>query len=141
MFSHRLIHHGRKNLQGPQAELRRMLPGHRGVHASVSRQPRTAKSIPRSEGDGMILTGDEIRRNLNSNILIDPFDERQLNPNSYNLTLARRDSYLRRNRAGHAEAESHSPHDHSAGRLGVESQSALFGADGRTHRNTQSSCQ
>jgi dCTP deaminase len=35
----------------------------------------------------MILTGDEIRRNLNTNILIDPFDERQLNPNSYNLTL------------------------------------------------------
>lgn len=35
----------------------------------------------------MILTGEEIRRQLGSNIVIDPFDARQLNPNSYNLTL------------------------------------------------------
>lgn len=35
----------------------------------------------------MILTGDEIRKNLGTNIFIDPFDEQRLNPNSYNLTL------------------------------------------------------
>ena len=35
----------------------------------------------------MILTGDEIRKNLGTNILIDPFCEEYLNPNSYNLTL------------------------------------------------------
>src|SRR5215831_9421713 len=35
----------------------------------------------------MILTGHEIRRHLGENIVIDPFDERNLNPNSYNLTL------------------------------------------------------
>ena len=35
----------------------------------------------------MILTGDEIRRNLGRNVKIEPFNERQLNPNSYNLTL------------------------------------------------------
>jgi dCTP deaminase len=35
----------------------------------------------------MILSGHEIRRQLGSNILIDPFDEANLNPNSYNLTL------------------------------------------------------
>ena len=35
----------------------------------------------------MILSGDEIRKNLGSNISIDPFREEQLNPNSYNLTL------------------------------------------------------
>ena len=35
----------------------------------------------------MILTGEEIRKNLGSNILIEPFDEQNLNPNSYNLTL------------------------------------------------------
>lgn len=35
----------------------------------------------------MILTGDEIRKHLGSNIRIDPFDESRLNPNSYNLTL------------------------------------------------------
>ena len=35
----------------------------------------------------MILTGEEIRNNLGSNIVIDPFDETNLNPNSYNLTL------------------------------------------------------
>ena len=35
----------------------------------------------------MILSGDEIRQQLGSNIQIDPFDERCLNPNSYNLTL------------------------------------------------------
>ena len=35
----------------------------------------------------MILSGHEIRAQLGSNIVIDPFDERNLNPNSYNLTL------------------------------------------------------
>ena len=35
----------------------------------------------------MILSGHEIRRQLGRNILIDPFDESRLNPNSYNLSL------------------------------------------------------
>lgn len=35
----------------------------------------------------MILTGQEIRKQLNNNIVIEPFDEKQLNPNSYNLSL------------------------------------------------------
>jgi dCTP deaminase len=35
----------------------------------------------------MILSGEEIRNRLGSDILIDPFDEQHLNPNSYNLTL------------------------------------------------------
>lgn len=35
----------------------------------------------------MILTGEEIRRNLGTNIVIEPFQEERLNPNSYNLTL------------------------------------------------------
>jgi dCTP deaminase len=35
----------------------------------------------------MILSGDEIRERLGTEILIDPFDESNLNPNSYNMTL------------------------------------------------------
>jgi dCTP deaminase len=35
----------------------------------------------------MILSGREIRAQLGKNILIEPFDEGRLNPNSYNLTL------------------------------------------------------
>jgi dCTP deaminase len=35
----------------------------------------------------MILTGHEIRQQLGKNILIEPFNEAHLNPNSYNLTL------------------------------------------------------
>ena len=35
----------------------------------------------------MVLSGHEIRRQLGKNIVIDPFDEARLNPNSYNLTL------------------------------------------------------
>lgn len=35
----------------------------------------------------MILSGREIRNNINSNIIIEPFDEKHLNPNSYNLHL------------------------------------------------------
>lgn len=35
----------------------------------------------------MILTGNEIEKRLNSDIFIDPFNPKQLNPNSYNLTL------------------------------------------------------
>ena len=35
----------------------------------------------------MILTGQEIKRHLGDSIVIDPFDEAQLNPNSVNLRL------------------------------------------------------
>ena len=35
----------------------------------------------------MILSGNEIKAQLGTNLVIDPFDERQLNPNSYNLRL------------------------------------------------------
>lgn len=35
----------------------------------------------------MILSGKEIKKRLGSSILIDPFDESRLNPNSYNLRL------------------------------------------------------
>ena len=33
------------------------------------------------------LTGDEINQRIGTDIQIDPFDERNLNPNSYNLSL------------------------------------------------------
>ena len=35
----------------------------------------------------MILSGAEIHNQLGANIIIDPFDEQNLNPNSFNLTL------------------------------------------------------
>src|SRR5260221_11708167 len=35
----------------------------------------------------MILTGSEIKAQLGGNIVIEPFDERLLNPNSYNMRL------------------------------------------------------
>ncbi len=35
----------------------------------------------------MILSGEEIKKHLNGEIVIDPFDPSNLNPNSYNLTL------------------------------------------------------
>lgn len=35
----------------------------------------------------MILSGHEIVRQLGRDVVIDPFNDRQLNPNSYNLTL------------------------------------------------------
>ncbi len=35
----------------------------------------------------MILSGHQIREQLGENIIIDPFQEENLNPNSYNLTL------------------------------------------------------
>ena len=35
----------------------------------------------------MILSGHAIRERMGSDIVIEPFDESQLNPNSYNLTL------------------------------------------------------
>lgn len=35
----------------------------------------------------MVLSGREIERQLGGNIVIDPYDPKKLNPNSYNLTL------------------------------------------------------
>ena len=37
--------------------------------------------------DSMILTGHEIKAQLGKNIVIEPFEDSQLNPNSYNLRL------------------------------------------------------
>ena len=36
----------------------------------------------------MILSGREIQKHIGKEIVIDPFDEKRVNPNSYNLTLA-----------------------------------------------------
>lgn len=36
----------------------------------------------------MILSGKEIHKHIGGKIVIEPFDEKKLNPNSYNLTLA-----------------------------------------------------
>ena len=36
----------------------------------------------------MILSGKEILRHIGKEIIIDPFDPKRLNPNSYNLSLA-----------------------------------------------------
>lgn len=36
----------------------------------------------------MILSGREILKNIGKNIIIEPFNEKRVNPNSYNLTLA-----------------------------------------------------
>ena len=35
----------------------------------------------------MILSGRETKRHMNSEIIIEPFDEARINPNSYNLSL------------------------------------------------------
>ena len=35
----------------------------------------------------MILSGLEIKKEINKNIIINPYNEKQLNPNSYNLKL------------------------------------------------------
>ena len=36
----------------------------------------------------MILTGQEIKKHMGKEIIIEPFDEKRINPNSYNLSLA-----------------------------------------------------
>jgi dCTP deaminase len=36
----------------------------------------------------MILSGKEILRHIGNEIVIEPFDEKRINPNSYNLSLA-----------------------------------------------------
>ena len=36
----------------------------------------------------LILSGLEIKKQLNKNIFIEPFNEKQINPNSYNLRLS-----------------------------------------------------
>ena len=35
----------------------------------------------------MILSGEQIRQRIDEDIIIDPFDAENLNPNSYNLSL------------------------------------------------------
>ncbi|NCB05370.1 MAG: dCTP deaminase, partial [Clostridia bacterium] len=37
----------------------------------------------------MILSGQEIKKHIGREIIIEPYDESRVNPNSYNLSLAR----------------------------------------------------
>jgi|GEM_PF-4993 len=50
-------------------------------------QPFEFVSAERTGGIQMILSGKEIRKKLDREIFIDPFNPEQLNPNSYNLRL------------------------------------------------------
>src|SRR5882757_1532883 len=60
----------------------------RFVRASEwNRQSVQVNNITQRVHRPMILSGLEIREQMGRNIVIDPFDERNLNPNSYNLTL------------------------------------------------------
>lgn len=52
-----------------------------------SRSSRPLSRITQGTPTKMILSGDEIRRRQNDQILIEPFDPERLNPNSYNLSL------------------------------------------------------
>lgn len=45
----------------------------------------------------MIISGEEIKNNINNGIVIKPFNEKQLNPNSYNLKLHNELRYYRKN--------------------------------------------
>ena len=78
-FSHRMIHHGRQIClaRRPKCE-RRPLEGHLPARTSGMRI-RNARYA--------CLSGHEIRRQLGKNIVIDRSTRRNLNPNSYNLTL------------------------------------------------------
>lgn len=60
----------------------------RSLHAcSVRDNVRNPSRRPVGAGSAMILSGNEIRRRLGGDIVIEPFDESRLNPNSYNLCL------------------------------------------------------
>ena len=87
----------------------------------------------------MILSGHEIQQRLGRDIQIDPFDARaKLNPNSYNLTVARRIDGLRRGRARHGQGKSRAA-DADPGRGDrPEPQPALSGPYRRTDRHAQS---
>ena len=57
-----------------------------GIESASSVAARIVPSATAREPP-MILSGNEIKQQLGRNILIDPFDESRLNPNSYNLSL------------------------------------------------------
>ncbi len=44
----------------------------------------------------MILSGKEILKHIGKEIQIEPFDENRLNPNSYNLSLAKKNDSVRK---------------------------------------------
>jgi dCTP deaminase len=57
------------------------------VPDGVDSFPRRPVEPPAPGNTAMILSGNEIKQQLGRNIVIDPFDESRLNPNSYNLSL------------------------------------------------------
>ncbi len=58
-----------------------------GVGESEGVSPAATPTNAKDNPTKMILSGEEIRRRQNGQILIDPFDPGRLNPNSYNLSL------------------------------------------------------
>ena len=113
-FSHRLIEHGRavcaarsprcdgcpladlcprggrEAAGGPAATTAaESVPvhGQTGRQRTIRRLARTSVRLRHRREPPMILSGNEIKQQLGGNIVIDPFDESRLNPNSYNLSL------------------------------------------------------
>ena len=58
-----------------------------GASLDVNSHLSQTRSNNQPTGPRMILSGDEIHRNIGTNIEIEPFDKSKLNPNSYNLSL------------------------------------------------------
>ena len=85
----------------------------------------------------MILTGEEIRKHLGQNIVIDPFDERQLNPNSYNLTLHNEIMTYEEVVLDMRQAQPHPADDDPGRRTGAQSEPTVPGTDGRADGNAQ----
>lgn len=53
----------------------------------VGPEPMSAATLCSRNDYSMILSGEEIKKRIGTDIHIDPFDENRLNPNSYDLTL------------------------------------------------------
>ena len=85
-FSHRMIQHGRRccTARKPKCD---ECPLRIALSADWSGRDSRIRIRHSASTFAMVLSGHEIKRRLGSDIVIDPFDESRLNPNSYNLTL------------------------------------------------------
>ena len=81
----------------------------------------------------MILSGLEIKKHIGKEIIIEPFDEKRLNPNSYNLRL-HNELLIYEENTGHEKAKQSKKHYYSGRRACIGARKAVPGKDCRIHK-------
>ncbi len=97
--------------------------------ATDSQPKRTAIFPQRKMGASYDFIGKRIEKNIGTDIIIEPYDPKRINPNSYNLTLHNELLVYECESVGHEKAQSDALDPHPRRGVGIDAADVLSRAD------------